>query len=729
MRTYFPQYRRIRIIPNVWRYVFIFLLVMTLLQKETFCQVSNGSDSLHKVSMQDVQQNINFLSGWKFITRDISQGASTMLNDSDWKTAAKIDACSTLPGWNGNGWFRLHILIDSSLYDKTVSLFIQQRCAMEVYVDGQLVHAIGRVGRSIEDEHVGGTEMRPIPVHFSAQEHHVIAVRYSNHAFLRMRNLFGLQIIIWNGDGFLLGLRDYSQHLQLYIRSHSFRLVVGMIPLGILLFLALQHGLLYAFSVRERVNLFLALFSLSMAALCFSMMYRHISTAGIDIMTWNEVFVVLEIAFVGMFLSAIVDEVVYDRTTKSVWLVTFPNVVLLFISRLVMPVAIWNIHILIALCVETWRICQVILSTRDAANPRGLVIVGIGMLACFAGGAGVTLISIFQLHENLFLYAPAYYLMFLSVPISLAFFMARRFDRINNELSEQLEYTKALSDRTIEQEQEKQRLVERQKLELERVVEERTEELQKLNALLNEQKQAIQEANMQLLKKNVNMAAEQEKSENLLHNILPEAIAQRLKNGEKTIADKHDSVTVLFADIAGFTRFASNIDPQELVSLLDKVFSEFDALIERYGVEKIKTIGDAYMVVSGLQHHKGDHTKTMAKLAIEMQDAICRLSENMGVIGLTVRIGIHHGEAVAGVIGKKKPNYDLWGDTVNIASRMESHGEAGKIHVTEEVFKHLAKDFLFRSRGEIRIKGKGAMKTYFLESERKHIPLPHNQNN
>ncbi|TAE33688.1 MAG: hypothetical protein EAZ92_00500 [Candidatus Kapaibacterium sp.] len=329
--------------------------------------------------------------------------------------------------------------------------------------------------------------------------------------------------------------------------------------------------------------------------------------------------------------------------------------------------------------------------------------------------------AIFRMFDILWLYALVQYLMFLSMPVALAFYTARRFDRINTELSTQLDYVRKLSDQALEQEQEKQRMMERQQAELKRLVEERTEQLQAANAELSKQQSAVEQVNMQLLKRNVSIAAEQEKSEGLLLSILPAPIAKRLKQGEQTIADKYEDVTVLFADIAGFTRFASHIDPQGLVALLDKIFSTFDVLAEEYGMEKIKTIGDAYMVVGGLDHHTHSGRETavaMARMAIAMQDAICELSAEMQVIGLTVRIGLHRGAAVAGVIGKKKPSYDLWGDTVNVASRMESHGEAGKIHVSEEFVLHLADSFVFRERGDIRIKGKGTMRTYFLEAER-----------
>jgi adenylate cyclase len=208
---------------------------------------------------------------------------------------------------------------------------------------------------------------------------------------------------------------------------------------------------------------------------------------------------------------------------------------------------------------------------------------------------------------------------------------------------------------------------------------------------------------------------QQEKTQKLLLNILPEAIANRLKEETVTIAENFASVTVMFADIVGFTNIASEVSPIELVNLLNHIFSSFDRLTEKYQLEKIKTIGDAYMVVGGLPTRRHDHAEAIAYMALDMQKAISQFNcENQQ--NFSIRIGIHSGPVVAGVIGIKKFTYDLWGDTVNIASRMESQGIPGSIQITETTFNLLKDKFLFTERGEIDIKGKGKMKTYFFTS-------------
>ena len=202
-------------------------------------------------------------------------------------------------------------------------------------------------------------------------------------------------------------------------------------------------------------------------------------------------------------------------------------------------------------------------------------------------------------------------------------------------------------------------------------------------------------------------------TDGLLQNVLPEPIARRLKRTPGVIADRYEDVTVLFADIAGFTPFAERTSPERLVGFLDEVFSTFDDLTRRRGLEKIKTIGDAYMAVGGLPDPRPDHAEAVIELALDMQGALARLRERAN-LDLQLRIGIASGPVVAGVIGRHRLLYDLWGDTVNTASRMESHGVPGRIQVTEATARRLAGRFRFEAREPMDIKGKGRLVTYLL---------------
>jgi adenylate cyclase len=217
----------------------------------------------------------------------------------------------------------------------------------------------------------------------------------------------------------------------------------------------------------------------------------------------------------------------------------------------------------------------------------------------------------------------------------------------------------------------------------------------------------------ELDQKNSQLEIEQDRSDRLLLNVLPKSVADRLKQNQHRIADRFDAVTILFADLVDFTRMSAGMSPDDLINLLSQVFSRFDELTEKYGVEKIKTIGDAYMVVSGAPDAREDHAEAIANLAIEMQQVLAELSIATGKT-LMMRIGINSGPVIAGVIGNTKFSYDMWGDTVNMASRMEQYGLSNVIQVTENTYQLLGDKFRFEKREPIMVKGKGEVQSYFL---------------
>lgn len=282
----------------------------------------------------------------------------------------------------------------------------------------------------------------------------------------------------------------------------------------------------------------------------------------------------------------------------------------------------------------------------------------------------------------------------------------------------------------------------------------------RINAELKQQQRLLEEQAIEIEIANTSLQEANEQSERLLLNIFPTAIAERLRAGETKIAERFENVSVLFADISGFTPLAQQLEPVALVAVLDEIFSAFDAIAERFGLEKIKTIGDSYMLVAGVPRPRPDHAEAIAMAALAIQSKITLKSDVLRQMNtkLQMRVGVHTGEVVAGVIGTKKFAYDLWGDTVNIAHRMESHGVGGKIHVseafvrsfdttitdkldvtgmrritayphivgTDNIHKHpetlpesindQMRPFIFEERGTIEIKGKGLMTTYFLLS-------------
>jgi adenylate cyclase len=210
------------------------------------------------------------------------------------------------------------------------------------------------------------------------------------------------------------------------------------------------------------------------------------------------------------------------------------------------------------------------------------------------------------------------------------------------------------------------------------------------------------------------MELEYERSETLLANILPPSIADRLKDpARNVIADKYDDASVLFADIAGFTERASDMPPEQLIRFLNRLYSDFDALVDKHGLEKIKVSGDSYMVVSGVPQPRADHVEALASFALDMADAAGRLRDSRGN-PLPLRIGLASGPVVAGVVGSRRFFYDVWGDAVNVASRMESTDSVGRIQVPEDVYQRLRSDFVLQERGGVDVKGKGLMRTWYL---------------
>lgn len=211
----------------------------------------------------------------------------------------------------------------------------------------------------------------------------------------------------------------------------------------------------------------------------------------------------------------------------------------------------------------------------------------------------------------------------------------------------------------------------------------------------------------------------QEKAETLLLNVLPKEVAQILKHESRTIADHYDVASILFADMVNFTPMSTEMTPVAMVELLNEIFTHFDNLVEKYDLEKIKTVGDCYMVAAGVPRPRADHAHALVRLALEMRDFIHSHTFNASR-PVDFRIGINTGPVLAGVIGRKKFIYDLWGDAVNIASRMESHGLGGAIQITRDTYEHIRDDFTFESHGTVMVKGKGKMEVWHVKGIASH---------
>jgi guanylate cyclase len=215
----------------------------------------------------------------------------------------------------------------------------------------------------------------------------------------------------------------------------------------------------------------------------------------------------------------------------------------------------------------------------------------------------------------------------------------------------------------------------------------------------------------------------QDRAETLLLNILPRSIADKLKARPQTIADAFTSASILFADVADFTPLAERMPPVRVVQMLDQLFGHFDDLAERHQLEKIKTMGDCYMAAAGIPVPREDHARAVALMALDMLEAV-RGQGAMGDLGFELRIGINSGPVVAGVIGRKRFLYDLWGDAVNTAGRMQTEGTPGRIQITRTTYELLRDEFVCEPRGTVQVKGKGEMETWYLVGRREGVPAP-----
>jgi class 3 adenylate cyclase len=288
----------------------------------------------------------------------------------------------------------------------------------------------------------------------------------------------------------------------------------------------------------------------------------------------------------------------------------------------------------------------------------------------------------------------------LSIPISISAYLARNFWALTRDLKLQLEQVQQLSRKSLEQEAEKQRMLRDRQEELEQEVALRTREVVRQKAEIEEQ--------------NIALKAEKKKADDLLRNILPEEVAEELKENGSSVARLYEHVTVLFTDFADFTQMSELLSAESLVAEIDHCFKAFDRIIEEYGLEKIKTVGDAYIAVAGLPLKNDRHAQMVVGAALAIRDFMdARRKDHPSAFA--IRLGVHSGPVVAGIVGLKKFAYDIWGDTVNTAARMEQHGEVGKVNVSNATYALLGNEFSFSYRGELEAKHKGKMGMYFAE--------------
>jgi class 3 adenylate cyclase len=407
-----------------------------------------------------------------------------------------------------------------------------------------------------------------------------------------------------------------------------------------------------------------------------------------ELMIWTEFLFIIFRAFAVSSLAAVIYLVFYSKIQKQFWFILAGSIFLIIIS-------IWkpesNLILLrifgAVVGLEMLRvIVRAVIKKQDGAWAFGLG----GALTGFAWGLNVlTSVVLFESSYRTILISFSNSVIILALPIAMSVFLASRFARISYNLEEQLVQVKELSRKQLALEQEKKKLVEAQKDQLEIEVAERTNELR----------------------------MQKEETERLLYNILPMDIAKELQEKGTSIPRRFEEISVLFSDFKGFTNTVATMPAHRLVEELNDIFRVFDDIIDRHGIEKIKTIGDSYLIAAGLPKESENHAIQCVKVALEMIRHIDKRNETSAIKWL-MRVGIHSGSVIAGVVGKKKFTYDVWGDTVNIAQRMEASGIPGKVNISAHTFHLVKNEFNCEYRGKIDAKGKGEIDMYFVLGEK-----------
>lgn len=662
-----------------WLYVILFCL----LHFNGYSQFSNDS----KVYYFNRDSLPNYLTDvWKYSLHDTIANAARDCKDSAWytaKTSINIEEKNAI-NFKGLAWFRFSFKIDSNLLAQPMAVCFKQLGASEVYFDGKLIKKYGVIMDSLHSVYFNPQEL---PLVFTVKDTgiHVLAVRFANfNASDNYRN-FNFETA-----GFNATIGTYEQLIEHFENRVIYSSLVLLLLIGLFVVLSLLHLLLFLFYRTDRSNLYFSLFTFFIACMII-VGYTDIMTNQPKVFLIGRFTFNISLTLACYSLSLFVNELFIKKRGVMFWIIS-SAVILFFVLKLCL-INISSLISLLLLVLVSFE-ATIIIIKSIYKKIKGARIIGFGILffSLFFITIFVMLIlsrGDFDINDStiegivVLIFAA---LAIISVPISMSVYLAWNFANINRNLSQQLEQVKQLSELNLQQEQEKVKLISNQNEILELKVEERTAELKK----------------------------EKKKSDDLLLNILPEEIAEELKQKGKSDAHLFEQVSVLFTDFVGFTTISEKLSPNELVAEINIYFTKFDEIIGRHGLEKIKTIGDAYMAVCGIPAMNNDHAINTVKAAMEIIEFV--KSRNQDGAKFSIRIGVNSGSVVAGIVGVKKFAYDIWGDTVNTAARMEQNSEPGKINVTGVTYELIKTQFNCSYRGKINAKNKGEIDMYFVES-------------
>lgn len=672
----------------MYRKILLFLILLLPVVMAP-CIAGADTDSADYVvtkKIVDVNKGVAFDKPWKFHVGDSIQWSATGYDDSRWHSIAtsfeeQEQAQLRQAGFKHIGWFRTSFYCDSAAAGKSLALGIKNSGAMSVYLNGELLETYGTFGEKGQQP-VYENQNIPLLLPVRAAGKYELAIRFEKHDVYDEDAFFsinGFEVAIYPGE-----LAIWKILTTIWVSA------IALLPAGFV-FLALfaVHFLLFLYYREDRSNLYFALFNLGAGAM-LAVLFELTNTVSIRLQELLAPVCMLSALLAVFALSTFINHLFGRfgwryRIMVGLCLITL----VAFIFFRTNEVVSYTPLVLILLVALEAIVLIIIAIVKKRPGAR---ILGVGILFFFGSIIFITLVAAItggfgvDGKNTLGMIAMTVFiaLFIFSIPLSISAYLAWKFSSTNKNLKAQVANVERLSG-------EKQALLENQKEALEKEVAVRTREVL-------QQKEQIEQ--------------EKKKSDDLLLNILPAEVAEELKENGATRARHFDRVSVLFTDFVNFTHIAEQLSPEELVQELHDCFRGFDEIIERNHMEKIKTIGDAYLAVSGMPADDERHAYHAVSAGLEILDFIQSRKQNKAAF--EVRVGINSGSLVAGIVGVKKFAYDIWGDTVNMASRMESNSEAGRVNISESTHALVKDDFAFTHRGKVHAKNKGEVDMYFV---------------
>lgn len=626
---------------------------------------------------------------WRYHVGDSLEWSKPGYDNSHWmRIATQFDEQQQVQlkkdGFTHIAWFRTSLYFDSTVIHKPIAIKIDNAGAMAVYLNGELLDTYGSFEK--KGKYYYENQEAPILLNIKEAGRYELAVRYENKAVYKDEDA------IFASKGFAVSILSGEVALWRSVQK-LWLLSISLLPIGfVFLTLFFVHLLLFLYYRQDKSNLYFALFNLGAASLMI-LLFAMLNTEDVLLQRRLSGVWITGILLSVFALSTFINHLFgsFGWRYKIIVCLSLLSLVAFFFFLNNDVFSFIPLFLFLFVALEA-----VVLIIRAIIRKKpGAKILGIGILFFFGSIAFITLIvSItggFTVGRDDVLAGIAlaiFLILFVfSLPLSISGYLAWKFAGTNQRLQQQITTVEQLS-------REKQAILENQKEELEKEVEIRTHEIIRQKQLIEEEKQ---------------------KTDELLLNILPGEVAEELKREGKSKAQYFNEVSVLFTDFVNFTHIAEQLQPEELIAELNICFTAFDNIMEQYGLEKIKTIGDAYLAVSGLPIQNPMHAHNAVNAALDIV-AFVNGRNAANTLGFEIRVGINSGPLVAGIVGVKKFAYDIWGDTVNVASRMETNSESGRVNISESTYVLVQHDFKFTYRGKVNAKNKGAVDMYFVEA-------------